>query len=736
MIKAPYNFVPLADKVFYPDWAEQVSQDIPFEDGEDGIIELTIENVSPLFIRNGGQDQEMSSHVIMPNGEKKYFIPGTSLKGCFRSVMEIMSFAKMQQYDKDSFGIPREFDTKKTDGKYYTKFMKNVSCGWLQQVGDDYYVSECVKGVEVVSHEDLKTAFKDFTTGRNHHSAQEKQESLSETELYPLYEKESVNYRVVCTGHFDEEKKFHEYLFSEDQYSPVLVDKKVIAAFESIHKNTEYYGGKNGKGGYLKPKLHHGERIPVFFTKDKGAITAVGITRMFRYPYPINVEKAVDNCYTEAVDYDKHDLPEVIFGYTGKEEKTLKGRVTISHALCDSTISDTALITQRGVLGSPSSSYYPLYVKQDAKNHEYISYKEKTAKIAGRKRYRVHRSNIGMALSAGNGNENVLTRIKLLPAGNIFHAKIILHNMRPAEIGALISAITFNMTEGTYHNIGMAKAFGYGKIKCSLQLKNLNKTKEEYIRSFEMLLAENEFDLTKNPSWEQLVSIASDTHEDVDMQFMELKEYSNMKKNTNFSVLEEAFKKPTLLSDIIELRNAKNAKEQRRREEEQRIYEEKEREKAAQALAAERKADIDKACQLIEQSKGLINAQLMAEAKSLLLLAQGIYTRYDENMDELDSLLASCVITKVNSLATLNEKNANGGYKVSDFKNATNRIGQWLKKNKKSELPIEEKNNVLECFKRLKANPDKKDAKELAKPNSKLLADICKYITKEEFEAL
>jgi len=42
MITAPFNFVPLNKKVFFPDWAEKVSHDIPFSDGESGVIDITI----------------------------------------------------------------------------------------------------------------------------------------------------------------------------------------------------------------------------------------------------------------------------------------------------------------------------------------------------------------------------------------------------------------------------------------------------------------------------------------------------------------------------------------------------------------------------------------------------------------------------------------------------------------------------------------------------------------------
>ena len=54
-IKSTYNFVPAPteDEVFKPGWANQVSHDIPFSDGESGEIEITLTAKTPVFIRNG-----------------------------------------------------------------------------------------------------------------------------------------------------------------------------------------------------------------------------------------------------------------------------------------------------------------------------------------------------------------------------------------------------------------------------------------------------------------------------------------------------------------------------------------------------------------------------------------------------------------------------------------------------------------------------------------------------------
>lgn len=106
-VKSPYNFVPAPteSEVYKPEWANQISHDIPFSDGESGEITLKITAETPIFIRNGhAKDVEENefSHIIA-NGKKQYFIPATSIKGMLRNVLEIMSFSRMKQVDEKPF---------------------------------------------------------------------------------------------------------------------------------------------------------------------------------------------------------------------------------------------------------------------------------------------------------------------------------------------------------------------------------------------------------------------------------------------------------------------------------------------------------------------------------------------------------------------------------------------------------------------------------------------------------
>ena len=143
-LTSPYNFVPINRQVYYPWWGDCISMDIPFRDGEDGFIEVTLRNVSPLFTRNGSRLEKdrrdiprESSHIVEENGDKRYFIPGTTIKGMLRATLEIMAFGKMsekQHYSNRWFGY-RDIGGRGT----YRNIVSNRRAGWLSKDDDDKY---------------------------------------------------------------------------------------------------------------------------------------------------------------------------------------------------------------------------------------------------------------------------------------------------------------------------------------------------------------------------------------------------------------------------------------------------------------------------------------------------------------------------------------------------------------------------------------------------------------------
>ena len=136
MITAPYNFVPLNKEVFFPPWAEAVSHDVPFKDGESGVIDITITAKSPIFIRDHQTPEEFCQH----NG--RYYIPGSSVKGMIRTLLEIMSFAKLKLQDKTlSY---RDLN----NPAYKKKAMdaNKIYMGWLH-IKDDSWIIENIGNV-------------------------------------------------------------------------------------------------------------------------------------------------------------------------------------------------------------------------------------------------------------------------------------------------------------------------------------------------------------------------------------------------------------------------------------------------------------------------------------------------------------------------------------------------------------------------------------------------------------
>lgn len=140
MITAPYNFVPLNDKIFYPPWASEDIlkniHDVPFKDGESGVIELEITTKSPIFIKDSKNPSEFC-HFINEKDAKEYYIPATSIKGMIRNVLEIMSFSAMNFIDDKKYSM-RDF----TD-EYKNKVLKDIKCGWLYKENGAIKIREC-----------------------------------------------------------------------------------------------------------------------------------------------------------------------------------------------------------------------------------------------------------------------------------------------------------------------------------------------------------------------------------------------------------------------------------------------------------------------------------------------------------------------------------------------------------------------------------------------------------------
>ena len=539
MITAPYNFVPLNEKIFYPPWvSEDILKnihDVPFKDGESGVIEVETTAKSPIFIKDSKNRTEFC-HFTNENGGKEYYIPATSVKGMIRNVFEIMSFSKIRIDEgkhKKHLSVRDMTDRKNLVGQA-------DGCGFLVKNGNSYMIEECVDIRTInlrndANYKDIKkleTAKEKYTKFGllkeiNFTPYNEKSQNRSGQDITIKRAKFDRQGRIgilVFTGQIG--NKTHEFVFAKNG-NKFALDKRIFENFKSVYFDDE----ESIDGQFWKKQFNKGMPVPIFYNKDK---TAIGLTQLFKLAY----KKTIFEAAKQAGDETKFDLAETIFG-TVRGKKALKGRVYFSHF--KSTIERfEAQKTEQGIFGTPNPSYYPNYLEQNG--GKYITLMDTTARIRGYKRYPLH-SGVEQ-LNIGNGNKDMVVEFKPLPANSVFKGKIAFHNLKKVEIGALISAITFHgLNDKCMHNIGFAKPYGYGKIDIKLTLKDLKYSQDEYLKEFEKQM--NEF----VPNWlntkqlTELRSMASTNYKASNiLRYQKLgdgkngigNEFTNAKKNHEF----------------------------------------------------------------------------------------------------------------------------------------------------------------------------------------------------------
>ena len=547
MITAPFNFVPLNEKVFFPSWSEQVSHDIPFKDGESGEIDITITAKSPIFIRNHSNDKSNpSSEFCNYNGE--YYIPATSVKGMVRSVLEIMSFGKMSQFNDDTYAV-RDL----SNNELYLSKMKptNTFCGWLKKIEDKYYIEDCgiparIRLDKIDSKCSTRFSNNFDEKSDSNKTAKFKYELFSDINLPTKFiHKKNHNGRdvyvvgddregkIVFTGQPSARKegiepkgKIYEFIFFESK-EDIAIDKEIYNNFKFA-----YFDGKSNISEdwkWRKEQLNKGERIPIFFQKNKdGNIIHFGLSYLYKLPYNYSIGDAIQQDMEIVIRKDKEyislDLAETIFGTSQKsldktEDYSLKGRVQFSHFKADSKPPIFKTVTT--VLGSPRASYYPIYIKQNyiesermVKDGDYNTLMNKNSQISGWKRYPLHQN----IPNPKKYDKDVDSATTFRPLGNYnkesnkfneftFSGKLRYHNLKQVELGAIISALTFNgCSDDFYHNIGMAKSLGFGKINIEISLKADKQVK--LLTAFEKQIKEFNVDWINSQQIKELFMMA------------------------------------------------------------------------------------------------------------------------------------------------------------------------------------------------------------------------------------
>lgn len=509
MIKAPYNFVPLAQKIVFPEWADKVSIDKPFQDGISGTIDVRYTAQTPLFIGNGkGENNTATANYKSANG--KYAIPGSSLRGMLRNVIEIASFGKFNRVSDAALSV-RDLNNRDLYSSRLTKTLgsKNYEAlskgGWLDfdekanawvlypvryhriedediahfykfnpQLLKDGKNKEFEKRISLVKHKSVY-----FSAGENigheHHDGMILHYSKVERVEETSFPGAKHGYMVLTgqpgrrynSSYKREIGKHLDFVFEDRGTDQMAVVDEMIRQFRQANASK---AADQKKGFDLTRLLRFCKdigypAIPVFYIPNgKGEPDSLGLSQMYRLPYKYTLHDAINNS-SENNFSEKMDFAECIFGrISNKKNMSLRGRVQFEDAVAKNAELDKRVDT---ILGNPKPTYYPNYITQDRDKQEYKTLMDNDVRLRGWKRYPV--KNAVNPIKVGEKDqENVASHFTPLKKGSVFEGRIHFHNLKKEELGALLWAITWGGNANLSHSVGMGKPYGYGQIKADI----------------------------------------------------------------------------------------------------------------------------------------------------------------------------------------------------------------------------------------------------------------------------
>ncbi|MEG3755227.1 TIGR03986 family type III CRISPR-associated RAMP protein [Psychromonas arctica] len=505
-VHAPYHFVPLSKWIYMPNWAHLVSHDHPFEDGVSGIIEYTLTNKTPLCV---GAEQVKGSDKISevkwartpsndPNKLGTPVIPGSSLKGMIRSVLEIASFGKFNAIDDQHFSF-RDISSKSHYLKdIITKKGNEVQAGWIKydEENNTWHFSE--SDVCKLKHESINQALKKKIY--NNDTSIEKYEKVKLSTEYTanISEPKGVqmnrwadefnkgktvghcvftNKRILGKGS-PSDYEFSYFFYNKKTQNKISVNSQVQHLFNNHRSITAIIDNDEiDQVEYLQKHANPEHGIPVFALKKDSEIHSLGFARMPRVSYQNGTQDLV-KAHNQAHSADAYfDMAELMFGTLRDKALSLKSRITFSDASL--TTSEHRSTSNSVILSSPKATFLGGYIQQNS-SEKYNDYDNNKSILSGWKRYPIKDEFKENETSTIKTNK-VKSKLEMLEAGSEFSGRVVFHNLKQEELSALLWCLTLGNSDFNYHSLGHGKPLGAGATQFKISDKSFYKenTKKE-----------------------------------------------------------------------------------------------------------------------------------------------------------------------------------------------------------------------------------------------------------------
>lgn len=551
---APYNFVPLPERVVTLPMKDLPDQGIHGKyrdkDGEkdrlSGYLDCELTTASPLYVRAGitpqyfrlGKDAKDQPEFFYMRNADEPVIPGSSLRGMLRSLVEIASFSKVSSvsnklvFDKrpvyravgdiTSHGESYRKTLMRDEGeKHYTPLMHG---GYMVRTKTNDWKIQPAKNIGGTTFARIRIDERLFEQLRKVQGCQTAFEIFIETSAYDYVEvkggflhtktarvlradpspAKGLRFATLARSGWMFSKKTEAVVYEPDDKAPLLDlnDEQIDAYREQLSKEAKKLLGENGV-------LVHGH--PVFYVLDeKGKVFFFGHCRMLRLPYP----RSPFDCVPESLRRNEElDLAEAIFGYTKHFENgqthAYAGRVSVSDAtlLPEQTglwLAPNRTVTPK-ILSGPKPTTFQHYLVQTRPNKfqigrtrdgrpkyeirlfDYASRSPDETVIRGHKLY-WHKNNVALrdfqeTEQIKSDGDSQHTKMQPLRPGVKFRFKVRFENLSEAELGALLWVLQIANDQRYRLKLGMGKPLGLGAVKVNAALHLIDR-RDRYAKLF------------------------------------------------------------------------------------------------------------------------------------------------------------------------------------------------------------------------------------------------------------
>ena len=443
---APYNFVPF-DRAL-------VVQNLPEEqEGESfsGVLYCSLEARTPLLVagpqHRDEQKKPVERHFLEVEGNK--VIPGTSVKGMLRSLVETLSYSRLAPINDKVLPF-RNFDSHEYKNHMGTGVDSRVQkAGWVVKKGSTYTLHEV-----------------EYRQEKNH----------SDTAKYALRvpygwnEKDTVETGKTVSGN----REPNVYFFAPigTAFKEYSLDRTLIRQFrEQLSKDQESRLKRRGTDGSL------GKPTQVFFITEKNnpeKVYFIGLPRCFRLPYAHTLSECSGNNRNQGLDFATR-----LFGQAEKNN-SFKGKVAVRPVILKEARNGSPY---QVTLGQPAPTSVVHYLEQGSDVRLLTTHRDKSSadqrnnpatmttyndpvknlSLRGRKFY-WHRE--PDAVDMPRGNENTDAKLHPVQAGTRGVFEIALNRVSAEELGAILLAL--ELPEGHAHKLGAGKAIGLGSVRITV----------------------------------------------------------------------------------------------------------------------------------------------------------------------------------------------------------------------------------------------------------------------------